>query len=467
MSLVIEHLRSTVLHRDDAGLTDGQLLARFVESHDQSAIDLLVRRHGAMVWGVCRRILTNYHDAEDAFQATFLVLVRRAASVLPRDMITSWLHGVAYQTAAKARAVAAKRMSREKQVLVMPEPEASKEERWAELQPLLDRELSLLPDKYRLPFVLCDLEGKTRREAAQQAGVPEGTIAGRLARARAMLAKRLARHGITATGAALATMLEQHAEASVPHALFVSTARAASASPLTAKAAVSANVAALTEGVLKSMFVTKFKAVSLVLFILGVATIGTGGFMATTRATEPRQRPDESQPNFPELLHRLTAMDLQLQRIQNQVSRLEQKTQSAGGPASRFESYVAGKFKHRIPVEMGVSESKGGARIDILEVWGTRPKIEIGGQYLVHGKYALPSTGTLYFHESATNLNAHWTGVGIDLDLQYTTVQPGEGEFTLIHGMAGPGYFHLQLAGKDSDTFADIYFGTGDNVWRK
>src|SRR5437867_233685 len=157
-----------------AGLTDGQLLADYLGRRDESALAVLVRRHGPMVWGVCRRILRHHHDAEDAFQATFLVLVRKAASVLPRGLLANWLYGVARQTALKARATVATREGRERQMTTMPEPAGREQDLWCDLQPLLDEELSRLPDKYRAVLVLCDLEGKTRKEAARQLRVPEG-----------------------------------------------------------------------------------------------------------------------------------------------------------------------------------------------------------------------------------------------------------------------------------------------------
>src|SRR5262249_13878664 len=151
----------------------------------------------------------QHHDAEDAFQATFLVLVRRAASIASREQVANWLYGVAHQTALKARATVAKRKGRERQGAEMPEPAVPEQDRWDELRPLLDAELSRLPDKYRAVVILCDLGGKTRKEAARQIGVPEGTVAGRLARARAMLAKRLTQRGVTLTGGALAAVLSE------------------------------------------------------------------------------------------------------------------------------------------------------------------------------------------------------------------------------------------------------------------
>src|SRR5215467_7735863 len=127
MSEIAEPLREALLRHDDTGLTDGQLLECFVSRRDEAAVAALVRRHGPMVWGVCRRVLRNHQDAEDAFQATFLVLVRRAAAISPREMVANWLYGVARQTALKARATGAKRQVREKQVNQGPEPEAQSE----------------------------------------------------------------------------------------------------------------------------------------------------------------------------------------------------------------------------------------------------------------------------------------------------------------------------------------------------
>ena len=224
---VIQHLRRTVLLQDAGELTDGQLLECFVSRQDEAALEVLVRRHGPMVWGVCRRILRNHHDAEDAFQATFLVLVRKAASIVPREMVGNWLYGVAHQTALKARATTAKRRARERQVADMPEPVVTEQDLWRDLQPVLDQELSRLPDKYRVAIVLCDLEGKTRKEAAKQLGCPEGTLAARLTRGRVMLAKRLARHSLAVSGGSLAGLLSQQmASACVPTSVVSSTIKA-------------------------------------------------------------------------------------------------------------------------------------------------------------------------------------------------------------------------------------------------
>jgi RNA polymerase sigma factor (sigma-70 family) len=287
---VIQHLRRTVLLREGAGLTDGQLLGCFIEHRDDAAFAALVRRHGPMVWGVCRRLL-NQHDAEDAFQATFLVLVRKAVSVVPRERVANWLYGVAHQTALQARRTAARRRAREKQVTEMPEPAVAEPDLWLDLQPLLDQGLSRLPDKYRVVIVLCDLEGKTRKEVAEQFGLPEGTVGSRLARARAMLAKRLARRGLTVPGAALAAVLsEDVASAGVPTSVLSSTLNAASvfaAGRAAATGAISPTVAALTEGVLKAMLVSKLKLGVAVLAVVGALGLGVAGVRAMQAADPP------------------------------------------------------------------------------------------------------------------------------------------------------------------------------------
>ncbi|HEV3236838.1 MAG TPA: sigma-70 family RNA polymerase sigma factor [Gemmataceae bacterium] len=277
---VIQHLRKAALLREGAELTDGQLLEGFVSRRETAALEILVQRHAPMVWGVCRRIVQNHHDAEDAFQATFLVLVRRAAAIVPRQMVANWLYGVAHQTALKARATRAKRQTRERQVTSMPEPEAVKRrDLWQDLEPLLDEELSRLPDKYRVAIVLCDLEGKTRKEAAAQLGVPDGTLAARLARARTMLATRLARHGLAVSGGLLGVVLSQKAavSAAAPASVMASTIKAVisvAAGQATATGLVSAKVVALTEGVLRTMLLTKLKVATAVLLGLGIACYG-------------------------------------------------------------------------------------------------------------------------------------------------------------------------------------------------
>jgi RNA polymerase sigma factor (sigma-70 family) len=287
----VRHLLRAVLPRHEVGLTDGQLLGRFVEQRDEGAFAALVRRHGPMVWGVCRRVLGSHHDAEDAFQAAFLVLARRAASVVPRENVGNWLYGVAQQTARKARATRAKRRAREARLTDGPEAEAPRQDAWADLRPVLDQELSLLPNKYRVAIVLCYLEGKTRQEAGRQLGLPEGTLAGWLARGKALLARRLARRGLALSGGALAAVLAREAApAGVPPSVVSPTIEAATrlAAGQAAAEVVPAKVAALTDGVLKAMMLSKLK-VALGVALVAVACVGAGLLTHRALATTPKE----------------------------------------------------------------------------------------------------------------------------------------------------------------------------------
>jgi RNA polymerase sigma factor (sigma-70 family) len=307
LSVVMQNLLAD-LRPDGDGMTDKELLARFLRSRDEDALAALVRKHARMVWGVCCRLL-NQHDAEDAFQATFLVLVRKAAAV-PRGAVANWLYGVARQTAIRLRATAAKRRRRETQVVNMPEPTVP-ELRDADLQVAVDEELSRLPDHYRGVVVLCDLGGMTRKEAARQLGIPEGSVASRLARARVMLARRLTQRGIVMAGGSVAAVLSAgSASASAPPALVASTIKVItllSAGEVAATGMISAVVSDLTEGEVKAMFMTKIKSVLTVVLVVGLAFGGIGagfGFMtnpvAVARTEPPNQPPAiEESPRSP------------------------------------------------------------------------------------------------------------------------------------------------------------------------
>jgi RNA polymerase sigma factor (sigma-70 family) len=280
-------------------LSDGQLLDRFAGRRDAWAFEGIVERYGPLVWGVCRRVLRHHHDAEDAFQATFLVLARRAASVMPREKLGNWLYGVAYQTAMKARATRAKRRVRERPAREITEPEAVPDEHADESLSRLDREVARLPDKYRLPIILCELEGKTHRQAAEQLGWPVGTVSGRLSRARALLTSRLSRPGTPLTVGALGVLLAHDAaRAGVPPELIRSTAQAASLS-MAGKAAtagmVSARVASLTGEVLKTMLLNKLKLATAMLLVALALAAGGASFAYRAHGTEPASREKDSE----------------------------------------------------------------------------------------------------------------------------------------------------------------------------
>jgi RNA polymerase sigma factor (sigma-70 family) len=283
---VLEHLRL-----GDGGLTDGQLLTRFLDGRDEAAFAALVRRHGPMVLGVCRRVLGHAHDAEDAFQATFLVLARKAASVTRREAVPSFLYGVAYRTALRAKAQANRRRAFERQVETMPHPAVRPPEA-QDWRPVLDRELGRLPQKYRAALVLCDLECRPRREAARQLGLPEGTLASRLATARRMLAARLAKCGVSLSGGALALALaEGAAAAAVPAPWVHATVRAATLLSAGQAAAATTPAALLMEEVLRAMLMTKLKVY--VATALLAVLLGAGGlaYRAAGQAPPPGARP--------------------------------------------------------------------------------------------------------------------------------------------------------------------------------
>ncbi len=270
-------------------MADGQLLERFLQRHDHAAFEQLVRVHGPLVYGVCQRILMNHHDAEEAFQATFLVLARKAKSLTGRPSVAGWLHEAAQRTALNARRLRAQRRVREQAVQTVPEPAAKSRDQWPEIAPLLDQELSRLPEKYRVPILLCDLEGKSQDAAAAELGCSRGTLSSRLVRARALLQQRLSRLGVTISMGSLAAMLSQQAaSASVPAALLASTVQMATVwtTSSAAAGALSPQVAALTEGVMKTMFYAQLKKVVLVAAMMVFAGVGAGGLAYQMHAAE-------------------------------------------------------------------------------------------------------------------------------------------------------------------------------------
>ena len=255
---------------------DAELLELFIRKKDETAFASLVRRQGPMVLGVCRRVLGNEHDAEDAFQATFLVLARKAASVRPRGRVANWLYGVAYRTALEARRAAARRRAREAKAV----PRAETNDSHDDLRDVLDEELARLPDRYREVVVLCELQGLGRKEVARQLGCPEGTVASRLSRARILLAKRLRRRGFAPSGSGLTPLLAADAaSASVPPSLASVTVKAASlvaAGQTMAAGATSAQVTLLTERVVRIMFLMKLKTMTTLVLLVGMLGGGTG-----------------------------------------------------------------------------------------------------------------------------------------------------------------------------------------------
>jgi len=260
------------------GLSDGQLLERFVLGHDEgaeSAFNTLVERHGPMVLAVCRRVLNDPHDAQDAFQATFLVLVRKAGTVRKRESIADWLHGVARRVSAHARADLARRRAVERR--------AGTGSLVAYQAPLPDidvwDEVGYLPHDLRAVVVLCYLEGLTHEQAARRLGWPVGTVRSRLARARDRLRADLTRRGTGPDGALLPMLAFR--KIVLPQGLIDATVRAAillSARDAGEAGLVSASAVALTEGVLRTMLCSKFKVTAVILIAVGALTSGAGLF---------------------------------------------------------------------------------------------------------------------------------------------------------------------------------------------
>jgi RNA polymerase sigma factor (sigma-70 family) len=277
-------------------LSDSELLQQFCQQRDEEAFAALVRRHGPLVLGVCQRLLRHEQDAEDAFQATFLVLVQKAAGVQGRDTLAGFLYSVAYRTALKARSLAARRLRKEAEVAAQVPSQWSSDDHPELDTELLDRELSRLPDRYRLPVLLCDLEGKSRKDAAELLGCSEGTLSGRLARARKRLADRLRQAGCGAAAVAVPVP-------SVTPTLLASTVRTAAAFAAGgAGTAVPAQVLTLAHGVMKSMLLATLQKTALgVLAVAGVclALWGVSGLLAPAAAVAPIPEAPAKPPEVP------------------------------------------------------------------------------------------------------------------------------------------------------------------------
>jgi RNA polymerase sigma factor (sigma-70 family) len=295
--MTANHLRKALRHLHEVlappgakGPTDGQLLARFIATRDEEAFAALVRRYGQMVFGVCRRVLHHDQDAEDAFQAAFLVLARKAASVRNVQALGSWLYRVTYRIALEAKAINARRRSREKQVEAMTHPEVIPDEP-RDWRSRLDHELNLLPETYRAVIVACDLEGRSRKEAARLLGLSEGTVSSRLARGRRLLAKRLSRYGLPLPAAAVATALSGATASAVPAPLVPVTVKVAVLVAAGEISAVSTSVEVLMKGAFQTMLLSKLKlAVGAVMVVMALGASGLV-YRASGQSTAGPKRP--------------------------------------------------------------------------------------------------------------------------------------------------------------------------------
>jgi RNA polymerase sigma factor (sigma-70 family) len=315
---LIHYLRHSLAHRGDAALSDAQLLERWVEQHDPAAFELMLWRHGPMVLNTCRRLLPKREDAEDAFQATFLVLVRKASSIRRREALAAWLHRVACRIAGRLRATNNVRSSREQPFadsLAAPHVDAPAAR---DLHAILDEEIESLPAHYRRALILCCLEGKLQEEAARLLDRPRGTVSSWLTRGRERLRQRLLRRGIVVSITGLTAALTPDALSAggmIPLiGSLVRMAGAVAAGDAFPTGLMSARTIALAEGVLRMMFMTKLKIVVAISLVVAVATAGIGTWSHTTRAADdppvsqqPAKGPQTNAPNPFKLYKELNA----------------------------------------------------------------------------------------------------------------------------------------------------------------
>jgi RNA polymerase sigma factor (sigma-70 family) len=273
----LRRLQGLLGARDAGGPSDGVLLHRYVHARDECAFETLLRRYGPMVLGVCRRLLNSSHDVDDAFQATFLILVRKAPAIGDGERVANWLYGVAYRVAVRARAQAARARARQRTLIDTPCEESPCCALAEELRGLIDQEVNRLPARYREAVVCCYFEGRTQEEAARVLGWPQGTVATRLNRARQLLRNRLVRRGLPVSAGTLLGVLGQGtADASVPPLLIQTALRTGTRSLM--GDALPAAVTALADGMARQVALLRMTtlAIGVVSLALATGTVGVG-----------------------------------------------------------------------------------------------------------------------------------------------------------------------------------------------
>jgi RNA polymerase sigma factor (sigma-70 family) len=356
----------------EEGPSDSQLLEAFLVRRDEVAFEALLHRHGPMVLGVCQRVLRNVHDAEDALQATFLVLARKASSIRSRQVVSSWLYGVAYRTAMKARVMNARRRTKERQAGERTRPQSPLDE---ELLEKLDHELSRLPDKYRVPVVLCELEGRSRKESARMLDIPEGTLSWRLAQAKKLLAKRLSRHEMAIPLGVLAVGLSP-------------TLRASTLKTVLTTGAIPAQVLALTEGVIKAMLLSKLKVTTCAAALMLLAGVGASGLTYRATAQTPlakdtltsRSQTDDLEAlrlEIEALRKSLQATRERVKTLEDEVSALKQQRRGPGaGMGGPPRGGMPGGVIPDMPTMPGGMGGRGGMRGGPMPGIGSRMQKE-------------------------------------------------------------------------------------------
>jgi RNA polymerase sigma factor (sigma-70 family) len=362
MKTVIRHLRRAALLQEGDSLADGQLLELFLAGRDEAAFEALMRRHGPMVLGVCRRLLRNNHDAEDAFQATFLVLVRKAGSLRSRELLANWLYGVAYRTALKARTMNAKRQAKERHAGAMPHSESSASGADEALLEQLDHELNRLPHKYRVPVVFCELEGKSRKEVARLLGVPEGTLSSRLAYAKKLLSTRLSRRGVALSVGAFAAVLSPTLRASTLKTVF-------------SAGSVPAQVLALTEGMMKAMFLSKLRITVCAATLMLVAGVGATGLTYRATAQQPAQSPayGAARDNRPQA-DDLEALRLEIESLRRELRAMSVRVKELEGKAEQratTQGRIRAASGERASLQIGKGQVTEGSTAPV-QIWRRR-----------------------------------------------------------------------------------------------
>jgi RNA polymerase sigma factor (sigma-70 family) len=296
---VVQHLRRMLHGADGAVLPDAELLRCFAVARTEDAFALLLERHGPMILGVCRRILQNSADADDAFQATFFVLARQARRIRKPDSLAAWLHGIALRLALNMKRKAGKRREHEQHATPAGQQTAT-DPAWCELLAGLDEELQRLPAANRQPLLLCYLQGLTQQEAARQLGWPRGTLKRRLERGRELLKARLTRRGLTLSAALLATVPAANVLA-LPVPVSLAGATVATACRFAAGGVVGGKAAALAHGVIKTMFLTRLGRLTAVLLLViigsGVVVVAYSGARPPEQPAQPVAQPDAAPAN--------------------------------------------------------------------------------------------------------------------------------------------------------------------------
>lgn len=303
---VLEQVGKRLGHTHGGAMTDAALLALFIQTHSDAAMADLIRRHGPVVWGVCRRMLSNHADAEDAFQSVWIVLARKARHIHQPERLVQWLYGTARHAALNLRKVRRRRTQREQSWPETYDVADPVQQAWNDVRPVVDDELARLPVKYQLPLMLCCLQGKTHQEAAEQLAWPVGTVAGRLSRGREMLRQRLIKRGIQVAPALFATILTQEVMAgALPSSLVLAALKGALAYSTTSVVGTSA--AGVASTLMHQMVVRRW--LYLVCCVVGLGALGVSiGFTywVMTDRSEPVQQISEGAT--PTIQHRTVAL---------------------------------------------------------------------------------------------------------------------------------------------------------------